>query len=383
MQRPKRALILLLLSCSAVAQPKTQPITTLKSPADFIKSRVEKIDAVIQDRPLRSIAAPNTHLIRSPMSTQGWLKQVYLKNIVEASTLTELLSDKLLFYEIVKKYLGSSTDRYLTKTEGIREFLESHNFLDTKGRIDADGETIEKKLFEEFPAGFVVRPAVGVAPTETTHGIFKTTDDFVVSLLSSDSKIYSPEQLSLPVKSHILDRISSGELAVLQEDLIYWADAKKPLRHKTFFKLRLHTYEDKIVDQKIIDHFSTTHKFTPQEFHAAVDFVNSFLALLPKKLVLRQAWAIEVAVFDNGEMKILDVLTNRGQRGSWSAYLDQPRVLGAYTRHFEQQLNFKFAGIDGVILRNDLGNFFSFWQKKIDHSQNGWQKMKAFLLPPL
>ena len=91
---------------------------------------------------------------------------------------------------------------------------------------------------------------------------------------------------------------------------------------------------------------------------------------------------IDVAVMDNGEMRIVDILTNRGQTIGWSSYLDQPQVIAAYSNHFEKFAGVQFAGVYGFLIRNGFANYFPYWERRIDKAQTAWTKILAYLPPP-
>jgi hypothetical protein len=90
---------------------------------------------------------------------------------------------------------------------------------------------------------------------------------------------------------------------------------------------------------------------------------------------------VDVAVLDNGEMRITDVVTNRGKPIQWSSYLEQPRVIGAYARHFETYYGLRFQGISGSLIRHNFANYFPYWEKRIEKAKPGLTKMLAYLPP--
>jgi len=352
---------------------------------EFPRRQAERLFGSLMSRPPRLVSSTKpSRSIATASDRRSWLKSVYREGLVEASRSTELLADKLLMHKLVTQAMGASTDRFLPKTLGLKEFLAKHGLVDSRGVIIADGSRIESALYREFPAGFVVRPAVGVAPSETKRGLFTDSDQFVSALLSGRFSGYRSNHFRKPVQSHILKTIASGEAVVLQDDLILSMDARKRLQRRQYTEVRIHTFESRVVADAIPDRWygQNNKQALPKASQlAAEEFVSSFLQLLPPRLLSRQAWGVDVAIFDNGEFRISEIVTNRGERISWSSYLDQPRVLGAYVRHFETYGGVQFDGLAGSILRNNLGNYFGYWDRRRETSGQGWQKLFSYLPP--
>ncbi len=358
---------------------------------ELVARSVTKILQELKGRPPRQVsyethgaaAAAKVSLSMFP-DRQEWLQAVYANKLVDVSWATSQLSDKRLFYEVVRRELGIRAAEYLPKTMGLREFLIAAGLVDAEGRLRADGDAIEAALFREFPAGFVARPAVGVAPSETGRGLFAETDLFVQELLRPQNVLYRPEHRKQPIRSTILDDIASGEAVVLQEDLISAAHSHVPLKPKdrrAWRELRVHTYEGQVLRDATPTTWVSGVRFTASEIDAAQTFVQSFLSLLPTSLLTRQAWSFDVLMLEDGERRIVDLVTNRGKRVGWSTYLDQPRVLGAYTRRFEQVASVHFAGIGGAMLRNNWGHYFGFWSLRIERSRPGLDRIRAWIPP--
>ncbi len=348
----------------------------------LVATKTQKVLTSLKSRPvLPNVSERNKEVSASP-TRASWLKAVYGSKLVESSWATAMLSDKRIFAEVLEREIGSEASRFYPKTIGLREFLVAKHLVDKSGNVIHDGEKIEAAFFQEFPAGFVVRPAVGVAGYETSRGLYPTTDSFVVELLKPNSKLFQPIHLKRAIKSHILDQVASGEAVVLQEDVVSAADARKKLRRRYAGEVRIHTYEGRVIEDAVPRRWVQTDILTPKDVHDAEDFVGSFLSRLPKSLLSRQAWGIDVAVMDNGEMRIVDVVTNRGLQVGWSSYLDQPRVIAAYTKHFEKFSGVHFAGVSGFFIRNGFANYFPYWERRIDKAQTAWTRVLAYL-PPL
>ena len=352
------------------------------SPSILINSRTQKVLVQLNSRPVHLTENSNQPIdVKSSAERGVWIDQIYAHGLIDTSWGTKMLSDKRLFAEILDRELGAEARKYYPKTLGLREFLFKHHLLDSRGAISADGDDIEAALYEEFPAGFFVRPAVGVAPQEKGNGLYNDTDSFIVDLLKSDSPLYAPSHAKQAVKSHILDTIASGEGVVLQENVVGTADARSKLKVRYFQEVRVHTYEARVVENAVPKRWVQTNLLTDNQTHAAEVFVASFLEKLPLSFLNRQAWGVDVAVMDNGDMRIIDVVTNRGLPIAWSGYLDQPRVIAAYSRHFETFYALKFDGLSGMLIRHGFANYFPYWEKRIEKAKPGWGKVIAYIPP--
>lgn len=384
-------------AAQSLKKSDAKPAEKLKLPSEFVDERVTKILRELKGRPPRVRNSQQPVDIKTPIwsSKSQWLNSIYGRGLVDSSKATGFLSDKLLFYEIAKRELGVNADRYLVRTVGLRDFLVREGLVDASGRIIADGDQIESKLYQVFPTGFVARPAVGVAPRETGRGLFGDSDGFVAELIQSDTFLYRPDHRKRPVRSTVLDEIASGEAIVLQEDILARRAVDRGLRAgvatKGWREVRIHTYEGRVVADAKPNFWVRDDNLTDQEIFSAQKFVAEFLRQLSPQLLNRQAWSIDVLLLDDViqavpgsgvvEMKIADIVTNRGRRGGWSGYLEQPRVIGAYTRHFETFAGVKFVGIGGHVLRRNAGNYFSYWGLRIDRSRPGLDKVLAWIPP--
>jgi hypothetical protein len=351
-------------------------------PALFIAAKAQKVITALKRRPLRVNEHPESlKEVNAAASKQSWMQAVYQNDLIESSWATKMLSDKRILSEVIEREMGETAHSFYPKTMGLREFLVKYNLVNKKGEITAAGERIDEALFAEFPAGFVVRPAVGVAPQETGQGLYKDSDLFVVDLLRKDSPLYQPSHMKQAVKSHILDTVASGEAIVIQEDVMRVADAKKQLKTRFFQEVRVHTYENRVVEGAIPMRWVQTNLLKPEQVRQAEIRVGEFLKSLSLELLNRQAWGVDVAVMDNGEMRIIDIVTNRGREVAWSGYIDQPRVIGAYSRLFETSYGIQFTGWQGTLIRNNFANYLPFWEKRIEKARPGMKKALAYLPP--
>jgi hypothetical protein len=354
-------------------------------PTKDLDARVQALYTELMSQPPRvaSLSGNKVELQIDAANKSDWLQAVYSRNLVDASEQTLLLADKLMMAKVIEQGMGPErAHAFLPKTVGLKEFLDRNHFVNKRGKIKATGEQIEHALYKEFPAGFMIRPAVGVAPTETTKGLFQDSDHFIAQLVEGKFEGYKAEHFWNPVKSHILDTVASGEAVVIQDDIILRAEAQKKLHARAFREIRIHTYEDNVIADAVPTRWVQKAKVTEEETKLAEAFVNEFLKALPPRLLTRQAWGVDVAVFDNGQVIINDIVTNLGRKRAWSSYLEQPRVIGAYTRHFENTAGVRFTGIEGALARNNLGNYFSYWHERIEKAPEGLSRVLSYL-PPL
>jgi hypothetical protein len=322
-----------------------------------------------------------------PGERSEWLKSVYRERLVQADRSTAWLADKLIFVGLLQRVLGGAALRYIPKTLGLRDFLQKHGLVSASGAITTDGDRIEQALHDEFPMGFVVRPAVGVAAHETSRGLYRDGDLFIVELLRGEqSTVYRRSHAKHPVRSDLLQLVASGESVVLQEDLVSAARLVRPLRSSRYAEVRIHTYGSKVVAGSQARRWIQSDLASPEDVQRAEAITQELLASVDRLapgLLDRLAFGVDVAVFDNGEARIVDWVTNRGQEIPWSGYLDQPRVLGAYTRHFESELGIRATGLDGALLRSNLANYLGYWRIRRDRAaEAGWVSWALSFLPP-
>ena len=342
-----------------------------------------KLIAQIDERPIRVPQNEVTSVEVVPTKS-AWLAQIYILNLVEASNLTAILSDKLLQTRVFEHYLGQKSDRFLLHTIGLKEFLLKYHLTDPEGQLIPDTDNFEEALATEFPSGFVVRPALGVAPLERNHGLFASNDDFLKAIFRPDNQLYQARTLHQNIKSHIIGSVASGEAIILQDDFTKSYRAPQKLKMKVYERIRLHSFENKVVQDATPDLWSLRRNFdvNAEQTKNIEKFVQDFLDSLPEVCTTRQAWGIDVGLLDNGEMKILDIITNRGMKTAWSSYLDEPRILGAYTRHIQEHLNIEFRGFGGFLFKQNLANYLNYWQLKKERGSHIGTSQILSAMPP-
>jgi hypothetical protein len=393
--------------------------------AGFSANQVQKVLEQLQAQPLR----PQGHVVHANLgiraSKQSWLAVVYEHQLVESSWATAMLSDKLVLDRVARSLMGNEwASTHALKTLGLVEFLVKHELVDAQGRwrnaqskyhLQQVGERIDEALAEEFPNGFSVRPAVGVSKYETSAGIFASSDEFIQEILKVPTDLYRPDHIKKPRRSLALDQVASGEIYVLQERPRpeRWSSRNPKPRWR---EVRVHTFEGRVVEGAAIRRWTKVEEPNDFEIEAAESFVRELLAKLPSRVLARQAWSVDVwvnadslgsgqvaaateaateaasdadrsgtAQFVQGgraEVRLFEIITNRGRKLAWSQYLEQPRVLAAYTRHFETYGSMEFGGAGAWLFRNNLGNYFGYWSHRIDRSARGWDRLISYL-PPL
>lgn len=366
------AVFLLILSTTSLRAAIPKP--NQQDPMSFLNQRLSAMIREIDLRPvteLHDYDSLNTETIEIKVSADknSWLNALYKNHLIEASPLTKNLSDKLLQHKIFSHYLQTNpntpSQKFLLHSIGLKEFLVKHKLINAKGQLKKDVEAFEVALANEFPKGFIVRPTVGIAPQESFKGMFANSDQFIRELFKEKSPLYQAENLNHPIKSHILKSIASGESIVLQEDFIRSSNIAQKSRFKTYERVRIHTYEGHIIEnaEPKLWVMKRSFEITPALQNKAEEFTSQFLSSLPSNFIARQAWAVDVLVMPSGDMKILDILTNRGYEQAWSSYIEQPQIIKAYTRHFEKHYGIKFIGAGGFLSRNGLANFGPYKQK--------------------
>lgn len=355
------------------------------SPRAWTKQQVTQILTELKRRPLNQVPKEIAGSIGISANRAEWLKYVYRMNLVDHSSANALLADKLLFYRVAERELGEAVDSFVIPTYGLREFLWDEKLVDQTGQITADAEKLEAALYRRFPTGVVVRPAVGVTAKETGLGLFEDTDAFIAQLIQPNSILYRPLHMKKGVRSTVLGTIASGETVVLQADLfraardqIHAAGGSRQ-RVSQWKEVRVHTYSGRVLSSATPHPWLNRTTASDVETQEAQKLVASFLERLPRELTHQQAWSFDVAILPDGRFRIAELVTNRGKRGSWSSYLDQPHVIAAYTEALESESGVKIPGFGGWLARAGLANAPDYWNKRYSL----WKKqlMSRFVAP--
>lgn len=346
---------------TAGAAPK--PPTENYHPIRFLDSRIEALKAEVLARPGITLRRPAQE-IHTRAVRNDWLKNIYAIGLVEASDFTRLTSDKAIMGALIEAFTGEAGFKFHPKTMGLKYFLAKHKLVDAKHSLIRDRAKVEAALKDEFPHGYIVKPAAGINSYGKSKGFYFKMDKFVRDLLAEDSPVYQPADFAAPFHSELLNTVASGEFLILQENVVLAAGVGQVLQPTDFVEVRVHTFEKTALPEATFPRWAETKvKVDKKDLDRATAFVEDFLRILPEQFVARQAWSVDVAILNNGFLRLIDINTNRGEPEQWSGYMPRPGVLKAYTRLFEAEKNVHFAGFTGSLLRNGFGNYFKYLRK--------------------
>lgn len=87
-----------------VAETPNKKVSVTASPSVLIDQRAQKTLALLKSRPVRSLQAQGkaTEIV-APATRAGFVSSVYTNRLVEASWATEMLADKRIVYEVLKR----------------------------------------------------------------------------------------------------------------------------------------------------------------------------------------------------------------------------------------------------------------------------------------
>jgi len=305
--------------------------------------------------------------LRNPLT-----KLLYSEGILEASDRSLLLCDKLFASKVMEHYLGNKEFKnYHLKTEGLKSFLTKFKIVDSNGLVIKSKMEIMAILEMEFPKGFLVKPAVGMKSSGKNFYLDK--HEVVELILKQNGDIYQPEEYKTPHHWERVRRFATGERFVFQE-LLPGSLGEGESDYGDLHEYRVHSFYDKVVDGATETRWRGAKNSEEQNIKVN-KYVQSFLDKLPKELTNRQAWSFDVFDLPNGQMKIIEINTNRGDKGNWSGYLVAPKTLGAYVRHLEQKFGWNFQGFSGWRLRHNLANIRKNWE--VDKWEY-WEELKEW-----
>ncbi len=354
------------LLCWPITSLATQPSKPKASyhPIKFVE---EKLSKRIQQLEKRQMAKFKSSIkISSEITRNDWLKNIYKVGLIEASELQRDLGDKLFMYKMLKEILTQEkAEIFHPKTMGIKELFIKNNLIDKNHQLIKDIAKIKAAIKKEFPKGWIVKPASNI----NSQGLFYFKNSkFFKDLLDPKvgSQIYSSKQFTTPFFSKALNSVGTGEAYIFQENVILAAGYQKIRQAKEFIEIRVHTLEDKVIQGGAYSRWKEIdEKVNPKDIKRASDFVQQFLNSLPKKFLAKMAFGIDVAVLDNGALRLIEINTNRGRYNKqWSGYIARPKILGAYTRHIEKHYPIRISGLSGFIFRNNLGSLHKYFKKR-------------------
>lgn len=293
---------------------------------------------------------------------------LYTNQILEASELTALLSDKLIMGRLISHYLGAAADEIMPPVLGLKEFLAQENLVDASGVIKVSMGEVTHRMSERFKDGFVLKPTYAMA--SGGKGVFVGPDQVKAALESQ--QVYTPFDWNRPYYSNPLRRVASGERYMLM-GLIKGTKVVDPESAKAeSHEIRVHSFWGNIVQEA-----TTNRWYVPVEKEvqrSAENKVAKLLDQLPDNLKIGLAWSFDVFVGADGQAQIIEVNSNRGLKGGWSGFLRTGPVLGAHVRWLESQWNWRFAGLSGELLRNDVGSARKWIKVDIGFAIDEWRE---------
>lgn len=340
----------------------TQVQAETYSPNSFVQAQVLQIQQHYQTPKLN----PTVHELNISPSRNALLKALYEHHLVDSGVATELMTDKLLVAKLLEFYLGEKAFIWHPKTVGLKDFLLKHQLLTSQGQLKPQRDLYAAALKKEFPYGNIVKPATGMNSEGKSKGFYFKMDKFIDELLAEGSDLFSAEELKSPFVSPLTQKVASGEKLILQENVITAAGITRPLKTKEFIEIRVHTFGQQVVTGATSARWKELDgKVTKEHLKQVEEFVQQMLDQLPTNFVGQQAWGMDVAVMDNGVMRLIEINNNRGKAHHWSGFLSRPSVLKAYANHLEQSRHIHINGLSGALFRLGLANYPSYIEKTL------------------
>lgn len=252
--------------------------------------------------------------LQADATRDSFLAAVYGAGLVSFGPAIEAWTNKWFQYETLLKWNPSAAE-FLPKT-----------FL----LCDGPPPRLSDWIAAEFPGGFVAKPSVG----HSSEGMGLITD---IEWLGA-------RWIELARQGWLVqERAGSGRGRGAEDEF------------------RVHTFWHRSVPEAT---FSRWDVFWDDDLFIEVESaVQTFLDLFPADALRGHAWGLDVVRVAPGEIKIIDINTNRGERRKWSGDLAAPDALGAYVRHLERFHQVEFAGEGGAKLRENLADKRK-WLKK-------------------
>jgi hypothetical protein len=297
--------------------------------------------------------------IRVPTTRNAWLEKLYGDGILTASEESRNLSDKLYAARRLQEFLGDSFREYHPKTLGLKEFALKYSLIQNNELVSLP--QIQEAFKVEFPQGFIIKPCAVINTGGETDGNYFFEAD-VWAALSAGAPLAQAVLHKEDYVSSLLKVRVSGEEYIIQENISTGA-GYVAAKAKTYAEVRVHTFENEAIPWGLYSRWAVSPVEENEKFLIAEKLVQGMLKRIPLEYLRGFAWGLDVMVFDNGYARIVDINTNRGSRGQWSGYLSRPQLMGAYTRAIEKQKQVRFAGLSGVILRNNYGNYWKYKKK--------------------
>ena len=252
--------------------------------------------------------------LHAKATRDSFLEAVYGAGLVSFGPEIESWTNKWFQHETLQKWNPRAAE-FLPKT-----------FL----LCDCPPARLRDWIAAEFPRGFVAKPCVG----HSSEGEGQITH--VESLVTRWTELAQQNWI-------VQERAGSG------------------LGRGAVDEFRVHTFWHRVVAEGTFSRWDVL--WDDDLFIEIETAVQKFLDLFPSDVLRGHAWGLDVIRIAPGEIKIIDLNTNRGERRKWSGDLAAPDVLGAYSRHLEKFHDVEFAGEDGAKLRENLADKRK-WLKK-------------------
>lgn len=340
---------------------------TSYSALSFLDIQTQKVSERIQ----RENLSPD--LLYSPLKLKLGAKRddltgfLYDNKIVEFSEATHLMADKLIMAKTLKTYLGARFTHFHPPTMGVKEFMLKHNLATPQGIITAKPTEIARALDKEFPKGFIVKPTLDWS--SSGKSFYKDRQEIIDLLSKADNALLNTSDFLSAFTGNRTGRVGSGERLMLMG--MIEGTGLSNAKYGENNEFRVHSFYGKVVKGA-----TETRWYTPQDnakIQAVDHFVQDLLSSLPKGFSHRMGLSFDVFVTPKGELQLIEVNTNRGERTNWSGFLRTPRTIGAYARHLKENYGWEIQGTEGWMFYHDLANA----KKHMKHEIVEWMKDAA------
>jgi hypothetical protein len=332
-----------------------------------LQSRVQEIVHEVELRSQYQVSPLRNVLISVSPRRNPVLKSLYDKGVIEYSSFTLLLSDKLVMSKVLEHYLQADFQKFHPKTVGLIEFLAANKLVDKKGQLIASRAQIAAAFRNSFPNGQIVKTATGW--NSKGRNFLYSVDDIVSELFDKSSDLYRQEHFVSPLVSESLGTVLSGERWIVQEKIgdseamVYLKNPGKGIK-----EYRIHALNGRVIKGATLGRWPEQEKSIDRNDFGNVElFVQEFLNRLPLGLRQQQGWSFDIAEVRPGFYQIVEVNTNRGMAAHWSGWFQSPQVLGGLVRHMEHFYNWRFTGFSGALLRWNYGNYFRYKENTREH----------------
>jgi hypothetical protein len=337
--------------CSEIflAQHSAQPL----SPSTvFLEQQVSKVIESIDNSNQSKFEIPRDLQLNIRAKRDALTSVLYSLDVVSRTEVGRLLSDKLILAKVLKKYLGEKFFYFHPPTQGLKEFLVLHKFVDLSGKVIATRAQLIEAFNKDFPNGFIVKPTTGWSSSGKTFYIDREV--ILQLLLKGDSDLYRQKDFNELFQSDLYDAPTSGEKFMLMGLIKGTSVTSKDSTYGEANEFRVHSFYRKIVSGATQTRWYTP--FTVEKLNQVETFVQNFLDLMPRGFSHQMAYSFDIFITSEGIPQIIEVNTNRGRQENWSGFLRVPEVVGSYARLLKEDYNWQIQGVEGWMIYNNLAN---------------------------